>query len=95
MDQHGVQHNSTKAILIVFMGLAVLTGLTVLLSYAGLPHTLAVAVAFLISATKCTLIASYFMHLRFETKKILYMVLVALFFVIVLVGSLLQDLAFH
>lgn len=96
MDQHpSAHHNSTKAILLVFGGLAVLTGLTVLLSYAGLPHGLAVTLAFVISATKCALIATYFMHLKFENRKILYMVLVALFFIVVLIGTLIQDISFH
>ncbi len=95
MEQHNEQHNSTKAILLVFGGLALLTGLTVLLSYAGLPHKLAVTLAFIISAGKCALIATYFMHLRFENRKILYMILTALFFVAVLIAPLLKDISIH
>jgi len=71
MTHHETTLTSVRASLLVFMGLALLTGLTVLLSYAGLSHHVAIVVATLISLVKCSLIAAFFMHLRFEGKTII------------------------
>ena len=90
--QNEAAHSSIKAYLLVFLGLAILTGLTVLLSYAGLPRKTAIAAAGLIAATKVTLIASFFMHLRFEKRGFLVLLFFALFFVGALVASLIKDL---
>lgn len=84
-------HSSVKSYILVFVGLLILTGCTVGLSYAGLPHHTAIAVAGLIALLKVTLIGAFFMHLRFETKGIIFMILVALFFVAVLISSLIKD----
>jgi len=70
MTHHETSHTSVRAYLLVFLGLGLLTGLTVLLSYAGLSHQVAIVVAALISLVKCSLIAVFFMHLRFEGKTI-------------------------
>ncbi|MCG3205108.1 MAG: hypothetical protein KCHDKBKB_01825 [Elusimicrobia bacterium] len=92
MTDQATSHSSVKSYLLVFLGLAILTGCTVLLSYAGLPHSTAVALAALIALFKCALIATFFMHLRFEQKGFVYMILVALFFVGVLIASLIKDI---
>lgn len=83
---------SVKPYLIVVTALAILTGVTVALSYAGLPHGKAILLAALIALTKCTLIAAVFMHLRFESKGIWMILFTALFFVAVLVLSLIPDI---
>lgn len=57
--------------IIVYLALVVMTGVTVGLSYLHLPTGQAVALAMLVAATKATLIGLYFMHLRWE-KKIIY-----------------------
>ncbi len=92
MDQHEASHSSVKSYLLVFFGLMVLTACTVGLSYMGLPHKTAIALASLIALTKCTLIASFFMHLRFEKRGFLALIGVALFFIGALIFSLIQDL---
>jgi len=84
--------NSIKPYLIVFTALAILTATTVALSYAGLPHHKAILIAILISLTKCTLIASVFMHLRTERKGIWAILLIALFFVAVLILAIIPDI---
>lgn len=94
MTHHENTHSSIKSYLLVFLGLAILTGATVLLSYAGLPHKTAIGIAILIAVIKCTLIATFFMHLRFEKKGFVIMILVALFFVGVLITSLIEDIGF-
>ena len=87
-------HSSIKTYLAVFGALAVLTGLTVVLSYVGLSAGQAVSLAILIASAKCLLIATFFMHLRTERKVIHYTVYAALFLVIVLIGSLIPDIGF-
>lgn len=89
-EQHA--HPSVKGYLLVFVGLGILTGLTVLLSYAGLPHHTAIALAALIALTKCSLIAAFFMHLKFERKGIWAIVLTALVLVGVLIFSIIPDI---
>ena len=87
------QHSSSiKPYLLVLTALAVLTATTVGLSYAKLPHGKAILIACLIAITKCTLIASVFMHLRSERKAIWAILLVALFFVAVLVLAIIPDI---
>jgi cytochrome c oxidase subunit 4 len=84
--------HSVKPYLLVFGGLAILTGTTVWLSYLGLPHKTAILIASLIALTKCSLIAAFFMHLRFEKKGIYAILFTALFFVGVLIFALIPDI---
>lgn len=83
---------SVRLYAIVFGALALLTGLTVLLSYLHLPHRVAIPLAALIAFTKCTLIASVFMHLKWEGKAIRALLFTGLFFVAVLVLAILPDI---
>ena len=92
MSNTNEQHTSVKGYLLVFGALAVLTGATVLLSYAGLPHKSAILIAGLIALTKCSLIAAFFMHLKSEGKGIYALFFGALFFVAVLILAILPDL---
>lgn len=85
-------HASVKTYFLVFIGLAVLTTATVLLSYAGLPHSTAISMAALIAIAKCALIGAFFMHLKWESKGIYALIFTALFFVGVLVFSLIPDI---
>ncbi len=84
--------SSIKSYVMVIASLAVLTGLTVLLSYLHLPHNVAIPLAMLIAATKVTLIASVFMHLKGENKAIYWLVFAGVFFVAVLVLALIPDI---
>lgn len=93
--EHTSSHSSVKAYLLVFGGLAVLTGLTVLLSYLGLPHRVAILLASLIAVAKCTLIAAFFMHLRFEKKGIYGLIALSLFLVGSLLFTILPDIGFR
>lgn len=83
---------STKTYLLVFAGLAVLTAATVALSYLGLSHGVGIALAALIALAKCSLIAAFFMHLKFENKGIWALVFTALFFVAVLILAIIPDI---
>ncbi len=63
----------------VFSALAVLTALTVAVSYLHFSLAAAIAVALCIAITKGSLVAAYFMHLKTE-KKIVWCVLAMAFF---------------
>ena len=68
-------HSSmTKVYLAVFGTLAVLTVVTVSVSYFHLPVLYAVIIALLIASFKSSLVASFFMHLAYE-KKIIFVIL--------------------
>ncbi len=87
-------HGSVRLYLIVFGGLAMLTGLTVILSYLGLPHHLAIVLAGIIALAKCSLIMAFFMHLRWEPKSIYAIFFTAVFLIVFLALYLLPDIAF-
>lgn len=74
-----------RVYLIVFAALAVLTAVTVMVSYFHLPVHTAVIVALIIASVKGSLVAGYFMHLISE-EKIIYWVLAltALFFIVLM-----------
>ncbi|MSS73033.1 MAG: hypothetical protein EXS64_16295 [Candidatus Latescibacteria bacterium] len=74
-----------RVYMIVFAALAVLTVVTVGVSYIHLPVHTAIIVALIIASVKGSLVAAYFMHLISE-EKIIYWVLVltALFFVVLM-----------
>ena len=74
-----------KVYIRVFLSLAILTVLTVGVSYLQLPLALAIAVALFIATVKSSLVAAFFMHLASE-KKIIYAILslAVVFFVVLL-----------
>jgi cytochrome c oxidase subunit IV len=76
-----------RVYMIVFGSLAVLTALTVAVSYLHLDVRLAILVALAIASLKGSLVAGYFMHLRAE-KKLIYAVLAltVIFFAVLLWG---------
>jgi caa(3)-type oxidase subunit IV len=65
--------------------LAVLTTLTVAVSYLPFGVPLAVTVALIIAATKGSLVVSFFMHLIEEKKMILATLVLTVFFFMVLI----------
>lgn len=89
-------HNSPEAIkasvrtyMMVFGALAVLTAVTVGVSYLHLSFAGAVAVALLVASVKASLVALYFMHLKGEVKAIHWsLMLTAVFFVVLMVVPL-------
>lgn len=71
MTEHVRHGPAYKDYVMVFVGLAVLTTITVALSYSGLGEGLRTFLAFTIAVVKTLLVASIFMHLRFEPRFIL------------------------
>jgi caa(3)-type oxidase subunit IV len=74
----------TKTYLTVFFMLAVLTVLTVGVSYFHLPPALAIGIALLIATFKGSLVAGVFMHLLHEKKAIYWLLLLTVAFFVVL-----------
>jgi len=76
--------------LAVFAALLVLTGATVAVSYLDL-GVMNVAVALLIASLKASLVALFFMHLKFENKLVWAFALVPIFFLVLIVGGTISD----
>ena len=86
-------HHLVKVYLAVFGALAVLTALTVGVAYMHLARPLAIGIAALIAAIKVSLIALFFMHLKFERGLIYAIVFTALVLVGILALALMPDIA--
>ncbi len=82
----------TRVYLTVFGALAALTALTVGVSYLDFSHANAIAIAVLIAAVKVSLIALFFMHLKFEKKIIHGFFFTALFLVLFLLALVFPDI---
>ena len=85
LSQEEVKHH-VRIYVRVFGALAVLTALTVAVSYLHLPIVWAVLIALAIASFKGSLVVAFFMHLSGE-KKIIFVILLfaVLFFFFVLV----------
>lgn len=88
MSAHDLSKEVKKYIL-VFVGLMILTFVTVYVSSLEVGIVTGIIIAMLIAATKGTLVASFFMHLLHE-KKIIFWLLI--FTAIFLTGLLLLPI---
>ena len=77
-------HHHVKIYIRVFLALAVLTVLTVGVSYLHLPLALAISVALIIATFKASLVATFFMHLNVERKIVMAILALTMFFFIFL-----------
>lgn len=91
---HHDDHNSPEYIarekrryLLVFGTLAILTVITVAVSYLKVSHTMAIVIALIIASIKASLVAAFFMHLISE-RRFIYAVLglTAFFFGVLIWG---------
>ena len=73
-----------RVYVMVFAALAVLTVVTVAISYLDLPTSYAIGVAMVVATVKASLVALYFMHLISEEKVILWLLLLCAAFIVVL-----------
>ena len=80
--EHFKQH--LRVYLTVFVALAVLTVVTVGISYLHLPTGFAITLAMVVATVKAGLVAGYFMHLISEEKVILWVLLLCAAFLFVL-----------
>jgi len=77
-------HAEVRKYMMVFGALAVLTVVTVAVSYLDLSIGMAVVVAMIVASVKGTLVAAYFMHLLDERSTIYWMLALTVFFFAVL-----------
>ena len=84
MSERG--HPTYKNYVSIFVALIVLTTATVAISKMGLSEGVSAFLAFAIASVKTLLVATIFMHLKYETKTILIFatvpVLLAIFFIL-------------
>ena len=73
-----------RVYVMVFVALAVLTVVTVAISYLHLPTALAITVAMVVATVKATLVAGYFMHLLSEEKVIIWLLVLCAAFLVFL-----------
>jgi cytochrome c oxidase subunit 4 len=71
--------------------LAILTAVEVAVVYLRVPHRLMVVSLVFLALWKALLVALYFMHLRFEPKRLLYIVLAPLPLAAVLVFAVIHG----
>ncbi|MBW8876927.1 MAG: cytochrome C oxidase subunit IV family protein [Acidobacteria bacterium] len=76
----------TRAYIVVFVTLMVMTILTVAVSYFHMPVGLAILVALVIASFKGSLVAAVFMHLSHERKLIYWVLLLTVIFFVVLMA---------
>ncbi len=82
--EHVRQH--VKVYVMVFSALAVLTVVTVAISYLDLSTGVAIGIAMVGATVKASLVALYFMHLISEEKVILWLLLLCAAFLVALMA---------
>jgi cytochrome c oxidase subunit 4 len=81
-QEHAHEAGSKKLFLYVWFWLLGLTGIEVFLAYEQLGVKLMLTLLMGLSIIKATLIISYFMHLRYERRSLVLMLMPAMIFVI-------------
>ena len=99
MSHHSHQHEEIHGVgygilVLVWLGLVVLTGLTVVVSGVHIP-SIAVLVALLIAATKSSLVINYFMHLKYESRIFKIILLMGIVTITIFIGLTFFDVLFR
>jgi len=85
-----IEHKAPNYVAVWGM-LAILTMVEVAVVYMGLPRRLMVVSLVFLALWKALLVALYFMHLKFEPKRLLYVVLAPLPLAIILVVGVMHG----
>ena len=80
--------------LVVWGALVVLTAVTVAVSYVHL-GLMNVVVALLVASVKASLVALFFMHLRYESRLVWGFALTPIFFLVLIIAGTLLDTSFR
>ncbi len=87
----GRRHATNRTYLIIWVSLLILTALTVTAASLNAGR-LAVLVALAVAATKSVLVLLYFMHLRYERRKLIKLILpIALVVLAIFIGLTYSD----
>lgn len=97
-DDHGAAHDShggAKLYLMVFGALLVLTAVTVAAAFVETDsEVLKVLIALAIATCKATLVATFFMHLKWEGKLIYLILALPLILTVLMVLALIPDIVY-
>lgn len=85
-----VEHKAPNYVA-VWAFLAILTMAELAVVYVGLPRHVMIASLIILAVWKALLVALYFMHLRFEPKRLLYVVLAPLPLAVILVVAVIHG----
>jgi len=89
------EHDSgIRTYIVVWGALIVLTAVTVAVSYVHL-GLMNVVVALLIASAKASLVALFFMHLRYESRLVWGFALTPIFFLVLIIAGTLSDTLFR
>ena len=89
------EHDSgIRTYIVVWGALIVLTAVTVSVSYVSL-GLMNVVVALLIASVKASLVALFFMHLRYESRLVWGFALTPIFFLVLIIAGTLSDSLFR
>ena len=88
---HDDIRSHVKTYFMVFGALMVLTIITVAVSYLELATPLAITVALIVAAIKGSLVALYFMHLRWDSPFNGIVLIASMFFVALFIGLAILD----
>ena len=89
------EHDSgIRIYLAVWGALVVLTAVTVAVSYVHL-GLMNVVVALLVASVKASLVALFFMHLRYESRLVWGFALTPIFFLVLIIAGTLLDTSFR
>lgn len=90
-QEHAHDAGSKKVFLTVWFWLLALTGVEVYLAYVHLGVKLMLTLLMGLSIVKASLIIAYFMHLRYEKRSLVLLLMPAMVFVIVLLFAFFPD----
>ena len=89
--QHHVHVVPPWLLIAVFVGLLILTGITVGVTVFDFGRTINVWIALAVAVAKATLVALFFMHLRWDSPFNSVILVCALFFVALFIGTVILD----
>jgi len=91
MEEHA---SGNRTYIVVWGSLIILTAATVAVSYVHL-GMMNVVVALLIASAKASLVALFFMHLRYESGLVWGFALTPIFFLVLIIAGTLLDTLFR
>ena len=83
----------TKLYLAVYVGLLLIVGVEVALTYAGLPRGTLLAALLALAALEAGLGLAFFMHMKYERRLLFWSLIPALIFVFLMLNHLWRDAA--
>ena len=90
MSEHG--HPTYKNYVSIFVAMIILTTATVAISKTGLSEGTRMFLAFAIASVKTLLVATIFMHLKFETRTIIILATVPVLLAIMFILAISPDI---